>query len=239
MSSPARIVVAGQFAPVGLEQALKDIFGDATLARSKKRLVIPSYNLDENHVYLFKTPHHERLKRDWRVPMWKVARATSAAPTYFSAYRGVDSVRLIDGGVWANNPCMVGVIEAVSMLDIPLEQISLLSMGTTDEVLAKPRRLDWGGLGVWAFHASDVILRAQAHGALTQAMHAIGKDKVLRIDPKVPQGLFKMDKLSTSEHLAKAAYWSRQFAPEFERHFMSHHAPTFEPVHSRMKGDDK
>jgi uncharacterized protein len=57
----------------GLENALKDCFGDALLGLSKKRLVIPSFNIDEDDVYLFKTSHHERLKRDYKVPAWKVA----------------------------------------------------------------------------------------------------------------------------------------------------------------------
>ena len=47
--------------------------------------------------------------------MVDVAMATSAAPPYFAAAH-VDGHRLIDGGVWANNPSVVGITEAVSML---------------------------------------------------------------------------------------------------------------------------
>ena len=60
-----------------VEDALKSCFGDKRLADSVTRLVIPSYNIGEDHVYLFKTPHHARLKRDWKVPLWKVGMATS------------------------------------------------------------------------------------------------------------------------------------------------------------------
>ncbi|RKX57992.1 MAG: hypothetical protein DRP28_05685, partial [Thermodesulfobacteriota bacterium] len=88
----------------GLESALKDCFGEKRLADSVKRLVIPSYNIGEDDVYLFKTPHHERLKRDYKVPVWKVALATSAASTYFPSCLKLDHIRLVDGGVWANNP---------------------------------------------------------------------------------------------------------------------------------------
>ena len=66
-----------------LEAALKACFGERLFGESKKRLVVPSYNLGEDDVYIFRTPHHARLKRDLRVPAWKVARATAAAPTYF------------------------------------------------------------------------------------------------------------------------------------------------------------
>jgi patatin-like phospholipase/acyl hydrolase len=73
-----------------LEKALIDCFGDKHLADSKKRLVIPSYNISNDDVYLFKTSHHERLRRDYKVPVWKVAMATSAAPTFFSSFREMD-----------------------------------------------------------------------------------------------------------------------------------------------------
>ena len=62
-----------------LRNALQNVLGDKRLGDCTKRLVVPSFNLDKNEVYLFKTPHHKRLKRDWRVPLWKVAMATTAA----------------------------------------------------------------------------------------------------------------------------------------------------------------
>lgn len=100
--------VRSKFSPAPLESALREseAFGAKLLGDSTKRLVIPSYNLGEDDVYIFKTPHHERLRRDWKVPAWKVAMATAAAPTYFPAYCGVDGIRLVDGGVWANNPTL-------------------------------------------------------------------------------------------------------------------------------------
>jgi patatin-like phospholipase/acyl hydrolase len=99
--------------PSLLEAALKRRYGDKkTLGDSRKRLVIPAYNLDQGTVHVFKTPHHERLRRDHRVLAWQAAMATAAAPTYFPVFRGVDGARLVDGGVWANNPSMVAVAEA-------------------------------------------------------------------------------------------------------------------------------
>jgi patatin-like phospholipase/acyl hydrolase len=87
-----------------LATALQSKFGNKTLGHSAKRLVIPSFNIGQNDVYVFRTAHLERLRRDYRVPAWHVGMATAAAPTYFPAHRLPDYVRLIDGGVWANNP---------------------------------------------------------------------------------------------------------------------------------------
>ncbi|MCK4538284.1 MAG: patatin-like phospholipase family protein [Candidatus Krumholzibacteria bacterium] len=223
-----------KFPQRALMKALKDpkVFGDKKLGESIKRLVIPSYNLGEDDVYLFKTPHHERLKRDWKVPAWKVAIATSAAPTYFPSSRHIDHVRHIDGGVWANNPTMVGIVEAVSMLNISLDQIYVLSLGTSDEVIRRSSGLDSGGKLAWANDAVTLILRGQSLGAYKQASHLLGMNKVLRLDPKVPDGLFALDKPNTKyELLAKAAHESRISMPAIETGFMQHKCRLYTPLY--------
>lgn len=213
-----------------LKTALKECFGDALLGSSKKRLVIPSYNLGDDDVYLFKTPHHDRLKRDYKVPIWKVALATSAAPTYFPAFLELDHLRLIDGGIWANNPTMVGIVEAISMLNQKLEDILVLSLGTTNEIKERSRKLDGGGCLQWKKDIVDVVLRGQSISVFTQAQHLLGKNKVIRMDPNVPDALFTIDKLSERELLGKAAHESRHFSPLFRKMFMNHKAQEFKPL---------
>ena len=213
-----------------LKKALQGCFEERRLADCRKRLVIPSYNLDKDEVYLFKTPHHSRLTRDWKEPLWKVALATSAAPTFFPACRDVDCIRLIDGGVWANNPTMVGIVEAVSMLGVPLDAISVLSLGTTNPVMHKPNTLDEGGLWQWTKTAIDVALRGQSHGVQGQAKHLLGRERAIRIDPVVPDGLFALDKLSEERLLSEAAHASRHFSPTFADKFQPHIAVPFQPI---------
>lgn len=86
-----------------LREALTGVFGDLRVGDSRKRLIVPSWDVQRGGVHIFKTPHHDRLRRDWRTSMVDVANATAAAPLYFPAAR-VGGLRLIDGGVWANNP---------------------------------------------------------------------------------------------------------------------------------------
>ncbi|MBW2634281.1 MAG: patatin-like phospholipase family protein [Deltaproteobacteria bacterium] len=218
-----------------LESALRECFGDTLLGESRKRLVIPSYNIGEDDVYLFKTSHHKRLTRDYKTPMWKVAMATSAAPTFFSSFQDVNHVRLVDGGVWANNPTMVGIIEAVSLFNIPLDAISVFSLGTTDEVKGRSKKLDHGGFWQWKTAAVNVVMRGQSIGAVTQAQHLLGMDRVLRLNPKVPDNLFTLDRLSVKELLSKAAHESRHLSPQFEKKLTGHIAPLFEPFHQIEK----
>lgn len=223
--------VQNKFSANNIKNSLVACFKDKRLGDSKKRLVIPSYNIGEDDIYLFKTPHHDRLKRDWKVPMWKVAMATSAAPTYFPSFRELDHLRLIDGGIWANNPTLIGVVEATSMLSVPFDAICVLSLGTTKEVKGRSGKLDTGGIWQWKKDAVDVIMRGQSIGTNTQAQHLLGKDKILRLDPQVPDGLFKIDKLSEEALIAKASHLSRHFSPQFYDVFCGHASPEFQPIY--------
>jgi patatin-like phospholipase/acyl hydrolase len=66
--------------------------------------------------------------QDWRRKTVEVALATSAAPTI---YRALDKggFRLIDGGIWAKNPTMLAIVEAMIAYDFPRERIKVLSIG--------------------------------------------------------------------------------------------------------------
>jgi uncharacterized protein len=157
-----------------LKLALLKAFGNKLLGDSQKRLVIPSFNLDADDVHLFKTPHHHKLKRDWKVEAWKVALATSAAPTFFPTFDGVGFMRLIDGGVWANNPTIVGIAEAISMLDANLQSIRVFNVSTPSEVKERHQSLNQGGLLAWARQAPDIIMKGQSRSAIAIAKHLIG-----------------------------------------------------------------
>ncbi|MBX9948746.1 MAG: patatin-like phospholipase family protein [Candidatus Obscuribacterales bacterium] len=220
-------LVFRKFGSAELEAALKRCFGEKRLGDSTKRLVIPSYNLDTEQVYVCKTPHHERLRRDYKAYMWQVAMATAAAPTYLPGFNGLDGARLIDGGVWANNPSIVAITEACSMLGVPLSSIRMLSLGTTYDVTNHPFYLDWGGQLLWARSAAGIIMRAQSEGANGQAQHLIGTDCFVRVNPVVPKGLFALDRLNLDKLMGWAADVSRKSAPAVHRLIEGHDAPEF------------
>ncbi len=199
-----------------LHAALIEVFGDRLLGSSTKRLVIPSYSLDSNDVYVFKTPHHPRLRRDHKELMVDVAMATTAAPLFLPTFR-LGNNRLIDGGVWANNPTLVAVAEAKSMLHVPLDAMRILSMGTTDECVDLGDKLNRGGLFQWARPASTVLLRGQAIGSFHAAEHLIGPEHVTRIDSPVPAGLFQLDRINEARIRGLAEDVARTASPAVER----------------------
>lgn len=201
--------------PDRLRAALGEVFGDRLLGSSTKRLVIPSYSLDSNDVYVFKTPHHPRLRRDHKERMVDVAMATTAAPLFLPAFR-LGNNRLIDGGVWANNPTLVAVAEARSMLEVPLDAMRVLSMGTTDDCVDLGDKLNRGGLLQWARPASAVLLRGQAIGSFHAAEHLIGPTNITRIDSPVPAGVFKLDRINEARIRGLAEDVARTASPAVE-----------------------
>jgi patatin-like phospholipase/acyl hydrolase len=224
----ARQVMRAKYAPGPLREALTAAFGDRTFGQSAKRLVITSYNLGADDVYLFRTAHHPRLRRDWRERAVDVAMATSAAPTYLPGFP-LSGTRLVDGGVWANNPAMVAVVEAVGTCGVPLEALRVFSLGTTVEVRHRSRGLDRGGLLSWGRAGVDVILRAQSISANNQVHHLVSPQRLLRLDPVVPAGLFALDKVHADDLIGKAAHASRTASPRFADCFLDHRAAPFTP----------
>ena len=87
--------------------------------------------------------------------MKSVARATSAARTYFPPAkipRGVKTDEywnLIDGGVYANNPAMCAYVEALGVN--PKAEICVVSLGTgVAEPTSYANKADQWGLAGWA-----------------------------------------------------------------------------------------
>lgn len=220
-----------------LRAALTKVLGDRLLGDSTKRLVVPAWDVQRGSVHIFKTPHHRRLARDWRIPMVDVAMATSAAPLYFPAAR-VDGHRLIDGGVWANNPSVVAIAEAVSMLDVPLTSIKVLNVGTIDQLTNHSRRLDRGGLLNWAKPIAPLILDAGSRGGQGIAEHLVGKSSYTRFDARIPGGLYALDSADPEDLAGLAASVSRELSPIYTERFAAHRAADYTPlIGDRHRGD--
>ena len=204
-----RQVLRTKYGTAHLEEALGRVFGERCLWESRVPLCIPSYDLRSDDVHLFRTPHSDRLAQDWRVKMTDIALATSAAPTYLASHH-LNDLRLIDGGVWANNPSIVAVSEAVSEFGIDLKDIRVLSLGTTSDLGVRKDRLDRGGLLAWARAATPLILRGQSRAAENATYHLLPQGQFLRIDPKVPANVLRLDGVSPSELRGRAESEARQ-----------------------------
>jgi hypothetical protein len=166
-----------------LTTALTDVFGARVLAESNRRLCIPAFEGHHGEVYIFKTPHHPDFHLDGSQTMVDVALATSAAPTYFRSHDSA-GYRFIDGGLWANNPVMLGLVDALTCFRLDPNDIQILSLGCGRQASIIRGWQAWGGLLSWrSVIASAMDLQSQ--NATAQARLLAGPEEVVRVEPTV------------------------------------------------------
>ena len=176
-----------------LRAALTEVFGTRKFGESKCRLVIPTYDAIAGRIFLMKTAHDKRFKYEFNAPAVDVALATSAAPTYFDAapFPTHQNASYVDGGVWANCPGMVGVTEAVSVLNVPLDQIDVLSIGCTTTPFNIAERAT-SGIVQWNAGLVELMFEGQMEAALAQAGLLL-RGRVHRINFMAKAGEYSLD----------------------------------------------
>lgn len=143
-----------------LEHLIRSKFREANggieprLADCKTNICIPIYDLLHGTPSVLKTKHHPAFKRDYHLPAYLAALATSAAPTYFDPYSAdfidlngmnVSFTNKVDGGVVANNPTLLGIIEAQKAFYQDLSNLRVLSIGTGHQKFTDgKKRKNWG-----------------------------------------------------------------------------------------------
>lgn len=167
-----------------LEDLLKEIFNkyhiddsDPRVIDAQVKLLIPTYSLVDGKTQILKTPHSTDLLIDKHIPMYMVGMATSAAPTYFNAYsntfRKQDSNSIehfsnkVDGGVYANNPALLGVIEAQTRLESELSDIELFSIGTGHKKFTDTKHRKRWPLAYWIMKKRLIDLFMQSQAQIT------------------------------------------------------------------------
>lgn len=216
-----------KYNPNALERALQGRLPKVTLGELKKPVVIPSFNLEDGKHWYFKTPHFKANAIDASRPLWEVARATSAAPSYFPAFRSSKSELFIDGGMVANNPSLVGYFEV--QLNFPqfAQRIKILNLGTEGGECALPnRRLGNGGLLQWAKKAPDVLMQAQAASTEKLMERLLGPENWLRVKPQHGRDFAPLDFYEPQLYQGLAVSEAARNYGEAERRFFGHRART-------------
>ena len=206
-----------------LDGLLSQTLGVKTLRESRYRLLIPATEAKHGDPAVYKTPHHPGYFLDGDKPMVEVAAATSAAPTYLSPVIQ-DGYILLDGGIWANNPTMMGLVEALTCFTVQREQIAILSIGCgQDGFRINSKQTAGAGQFQWR-EIIYVAMHYQSLTAVNQAGLLIGRDKVTRLDR--PEGAEPIDlddwdkarRLLPEEALAVAEQYADRIAETFFTH---------------------
>lgn len=113
--SSAGGILHQKYSQDALYKLLTTYFGDVTLDKFIKPSLITSYEITDRRAVFF-TSADARTDDIYNFYVRDVARATSAAPTYFSPAH-IESINkqifcLVDGGMFANNPALCAYAEA-------------------------------------------------------------------------------------------------------------------------------
>ncbi len=147
-------VIGAEYGIEKLRRTLDEVFGDTLLENLHRRVVIPAFDLDNDHP--------DPMLRSWKPKVFHnfpgpdcdghrrvadVALYTSAAPTFFPSVDGY-----IDGGVAIINPSMAALAQTQDarseITNRPgIDEVALLSIGT-GKVLSRIEgdRHNWGYL---------------------------------------------------------------------------------------------
>ena len=192
----------------GIEDVLNRYFGEARLRDALTELVITSYEIERRFPFFFKS-RHARVRPDYDYPMKAVARATSAAPTFFEPCKldveGPDDYyALIDGGVYANNPAMCALVEARTT-NPEAGEFVVVSLGTGEQTRRLPYEKACGwGVAHWAKPVLEIVLDGVSSTVdyqLRQLLVTGGPDRrYFRFQTRLASGSESMDD-ATAENI--------------------------------------
>ncbi len=148
-----RQIVSDKYTSEGIQTLSQKWFGTSTVENAKVPTLIMAYDIANGQPQMIRSYADER-----NYPAWVAARATSAAPTFFSPCEYAGKL-LVDGGVVANNPAIYAYFEARKLYP-ECSRFHILSMSTggsyhtMDKDSAK-------GLMNWADQVSPMFDTAQ------------------------------------------------------------------------------
>jgi uncharacterized protein len=145
----------------GIEEVMKQYFGDAHLAQALKEVLVTAYEIEQRGPWFFKRRHALDPAQGFDPFMRDVARATSAAPTYFEPIQlkvgSLGNRAFIDGGVHSNNPAMCAYVEA-RKIHPEENDFLVVSLGTGEPTREMPyEEVKGWGLALWAQPILNVV----------------------------------------------------------------------------------
>jgi hypothetical protein len=158
--TPLKELFSPKYSPDALEETLARFFQDTEFKSALTPLLISSYDLQAQLPFFFKS-HRIAADPSWNWPVKSIARATSAAPTYFPPLhltKGDQDYALVDGGVFVNNPAMAAYAEAHALYP-GFAKFEVVSVGTGDrrDRISYTAAKGWGLTG-WARQIVPVFI---------------------------------------------------------------------------------
>lgn len=172
-----------------LEELLHNSFGETTLGDIKTPLIINATNVSTGKVHVFKSSYQEDIRggnyfRDGHVPLYRAVLASCSAPVYFDPVE-ISGDLICDGGLWANNPAVVGYVDAIRNFNKTPENTRILSIGTGDtRHFYLPSRM-WGLVTGWKREKIVSFAMLSQTEYAENCLNLIMPENIFRINPEI------------------------------------------------------
>lgn len=197
-------VLGPKYTGEALHRALVGAFGDATMGEAKTHCMVTSYNLTRKRPHFFKSWKHPERS------MVYVAKASSAAPTYFPPVQDPDSGdAMIDGGICINNPELSALASGIRKWGLDRVRLFSLGAGGDGDGIPWEKCHRWGKVR-WIVPVIAAMMDGQSDVADYQGREILGRSH-RRL--QVPCGLEMDDttKMPQMRALARTAIKSDKY----------------------------
>ena len=219
----ARALIGGPlYQQEPLKNALVSLFGDRTLSDCKRFFVAAATSLVTYNATRFSNFLKEA--GDSTLKASDVALASSSAPFFFRPHTLDDGHQsFVDGGVWANSPCLAAILIAHRSFNIPFEAMRVLSLGTGQHPHGSTleRFIDMRLASPEAMRTlSELMLASQMNYTETMGKELVGAGRFFHINPTLqePIGLHNVSaakKLLPSHGMSEADNFRKLFSDMF------------------------
>ncbi|MBD3362727.1 patatin [Candidatus Dojkabacteria bacterium] len=189
-----------------LKSLLREKLGDMKMSDVKCKIMIPATDITNGKGFVF-------TQKNNAISLVDAVLASTAAPLYFNPIKIHESL-FVDGGVWANNPSLIALMEVVGKLNIPVENIKLVSLGTGDSQktgffdIKDEEDANWG-LIKWNEKIIDLLLSVPTRSIHKIVEGILDDEHYLRLD-------FKSEKEILLDDLSKVSTLKEYAVNEFE-----------------------
>ncbi|KAB2977924.1 MULTISPECIES: patatin-like phospholipase family protein [unclassified Wolbachia] len=183
-----------QYPHKNIEFVLDKYFGEDILKNTLSKVLITSYDINNNYPFFFKSWREDRNF----IRLKDALRAATAAPTYFiPKHLKIDQIDrvLVDGGVFANNPAACAYASGKRLF--PNDDIVLLSIGTgrTDRSIEYANSKRFGKIG-WIKPLLNVMF-ASGLDCVNYQMNQVIGNRYVRIQSQLKLASADMDNITS------------------------------------------
>jgi patatin-like phospholipase/acyl hydrolase len=218
--TPLKDIIQKPYDEKFIEGILQNYFKDIKLKQVLTNVLVTTHDIHSNRPFYFSSRLAKKDEKE-NFPLRTIARATSAAPTYFEPvlanYKENEDLAFIDGGVFANNPSILAYCEAKEIWkrkaekafeadvlpddnDLPFYMLSL-STGLIKKSISGKDAKNFGTVQWLNPLLSDIFMQSVSESTHYTMQHLLpfytdGTPRYQRLEMEIPEANSKMDDAS-------------------------------------------